>query len=98
MRVIVCVLETVTLRRPKPLDGLLRYWGRIYCRHIRRRFVITFSVLTSKHVLLLFVPTPQGVNNQNISFFFFFPPMPPHILFVDFVVLPPGHGRSVTDF
>jgi len=26
----------------------------------------------------------------------FFPPMPPHAL-VDFVVLPPGHGRSVTD-
>ena len=25
------------------------------------------------------------------------PPMPPHVL-VDFVVLPPGHGRSVTDF
>jgi len=29
--------------------------------------------------------------------FFFFCPMPPHVL-VDFVVLPPGHGRSVTDF
>ena len=27
----------------------------------------------------------------------FFNPMPPHVL-VDFVVLPPGHGRSVTDF
>jgi len=26
----------------------------------------------------------------------FFGPMPPHVL-VDFVVLPPGHGRSVTD-
>ena len=26
----------------------------------------------------------------------FFPPMPPHVL-VDFVVLPPGHVRSVTD-
>ena len=25
------------------------------------------------------------------------PPMPPHVL-VDFVILPPGHGRSVTDF
>ena len=24
--------------------------------------------------------------------------MPPHVLLVDFVVLPPGHGRSVTDF
>jgi len=27
----------------------------------------------------------------------FFGPMPPHV-HVDFVVLPPGHGRSVTDF
>ena len=26
------------------------------------------------------------------------PPMPPHVLLVDFVVHPPGHGRSVTDF
>ena len=26
-----------------------------------------------------------------------FLPMPPHVL-VDFVVFPPGHGRSVTDF
>jgi len=29
--------------------------------------------------------------------FFFFVSIPPHVL-VDFVVLPPGHGRSVTDF
>ena len=28
---------------------------------------------------------------------FFFGPMPPHVL-VDFVVLPPGHGRNLTDF
>jgi len=28
---------------------------------------------------------------------FFFCPMPPHVL-VDFMVLPPGHGRSVTNF
>ena len=26
------------------------------------------------------------------------PPQLPHMSFVDFVVLPPGHGRSVTDF
>ena len=29
--------------------------------------------------------------------FFFFNPMP-HMSFTDFVVFPPGHGRSVTDF
>jgi len=35
---------------------------------------------------------------RNIFFnVFFFSPMPPHVL-VDFVVLLPGHGRSVTDF
>jgi len=28
---------------------------------------------------------------------FFFGPMTPHVL-VDFVVLPPGHDRGVTDF
>ena len=31
------------------------------------------------------------------STFHFFCPVPPHVI-VDFVVLPPGHGRSVTDF
>ena len=35
------------------------------------------------------------VNLQNN--FFLLPPMPPLVL-LDFVVLPPGHGRSVTDF
>jgi len=32
-----------------------------------------------------------------LLFIYFLSPMPPHVL-VDFVVLPPGHGRSVTDF
>jgi len=30
-------------------------------------------------------------------YIYIFYPMPPHVL-VDFVVLPPGHGKSVTDF
>ena len=34
---------------------------------------------------------------ENVTNFLFFGPMPPHVL-VDFVVLPLGHGRSVTDF
>jgi len=33
-----------------------------------------------------------GVDGRIIFF-----PMPTHVL-VDFVVFPPGHGRSVTDF
>ena len=28
----------------------------------------------------------------------FFYPVPPHMSFTDFVVFPPGHDRSVTDF
>jgi len=39
----------------------------------------------------------NGLMFVWIHFFFLFGPMPPHVL-VDFVVLPPGHGRSVTDF
>jgi hypothetical protein len=37
---------------------------------------------------------------QTFEAFFAFPPPPKchHMSFVDFVVLPPGHGRSVTDF
>ena len=31
------------------------------------------------------------------NFLVLFPPVPPHVL-MDFVVLHPGHGRSVTDF
>jgi len=36
---------------------------------------------------------PQ-INPNNT----FFPPMPPPHVLVDFMVLPPGHGRNVTDF
>jgi len=35
--------------------------------------------------------------NGRWDLIFFFFPMPPHVL-TDFVVLPPEHGRSVTDF
>jgi len=33
----------------------------------------------------------------SFKFFFFLNPMP-HMSLTDFVVFPPGHGRSVTDF
>ena len=42
--------------------------------------------------------TPKATNTHTRNIFFFFGPMPPHVLLVDFVVLPPGHGRNVTDF
>ena len=35
--------------------------------------------------------------HRTVHGFFFWGSMPSHIV-VDFVVLPPGHGRSVTDF
>ena len=34
---------------------------------------------------------------RNIYIYIYIYPNPPHVL-VDFVVFPPGHGRSVTDF
>jgi len=40
---------------------------------------------------------PMADQVINMEIFFFCPMSPPHVL-VDFVVLPPGHGRSVTDF
>ena len=40
----------------------------------------------------------QTVELKKLIKKFLPPPMPPHVLFVDFVVLPPRHGRSVTDF
>jgi len=36
-------------------------------------------------------------SNGRIEMRIFCPMPPPHVL-VDFVILPPGHGRSVTDF
>jgi len=36
-------------------------------------------------------------SNGRIEMRTFCPMPPPHVL-VDFVILPPGHGRSVTDF
>ena len=40
-------------------------------------------------------PDDGHIAVRNMKRFFL---MPPHVLLVDFVVLPPGHGRSVTDF
>jgi len=63
-----------------------------------------------KHILILYFGLPDAsvdwwkkTCNWNFTvcptppFFGGGGPMPPHVL-VDFVVLPPGHGRSVTDF
>ena len=37
-------------------------------------------------------------NMKCVCVYIYIFPMPPHVLLVDFVVLPPGHGRNVTDF
>jgi len=39
--------------------------------------------------------TARQATGDNV-FFFFYPK--PHMSLTDFVVFPPGHGRSVTDF
>jgi len=49
---------------------------------------------------LLLSPRTCSVNDSNCRIklqFFFFNPMP-HMSLTDFVVFPPGHTRSVTDF
>ena len=60
------------------------------------------STTTTTTTTTIFDHLKVGYNYRRklhyiyIYIYFFFP-MPPHY-FVDFVVLPPGHGRSVTDF
>ena len=39
-----------------------------------------------------------GFESNYIVSCYLFSPQFHHMSFVDFVVLPPGHGRSVTDF
>ena len=69
------------------------------------------DILQKMHVLpspiLLIRTHERNIIKLNVQVFLkmntwmfetFPPPMPPHVLFVDFVVLPPGHGRSVTNF
>ena len=53
-------------------------------------FCMTECGLTSKMGMCLW----SEICIDKVSFFL---PVPPHVL-VDFVVFPPGHGRSVTDF
>ena len=39
------------------------------------------------------------LGSKHVGAIFFFLSLPmPHMSFTDFVVFPPGHGRSVTDF
>jgi len=48
----------------------------------------------NRNIRILTYLTAVWDKKQN---FLIFPPVPPHVL-VDFVVFPPGHGRSVTGF
>ena len=57
-------------------------------------------LLVAPPFLLLLLHVPALLDHHqviNLRECFFFNPMP-HMSFTDFVVLPPGHGRSVTDF
>ena len=52
-----------------------------------------------KKILQLTSDSEAAAPSLGTSLFYFFPtPQCHHVSFVDFVVLPPGHGRSVTDF
>jgi len=53
-------------------------------------------MLTTVQATNFGLPPGRYVRKQRIKTFCF-RPMPPHIL-VDYVVLPPGHGSSVTEF
>jgi hypothetical protein len=52
------------------------------------------NYLTKTFEIFGWSPLPLCSGCERCSSFY---PMPPHVL-VDFVVLPPGHGSSVTDF
>ena len=57
------------------------------------QFITFFSSQFFTHVCI----SLEFRNFFSILFLQVFPPHPPHVL-VNFVVLPPRHGRSVTDF
>ena len=58
------------------------------------RFITAYT--TARHLILSWLWSVHFMFFHNILLFPP-PPMPPHVL-VYVVVLPPGHGRSVTDF
>jgi len=51
----------------------------------------------SSKTIKIFALSQTEEKSDSTRFLFFLNPMPPHVL-MDFVVLPPGRGRSVTDF
>ena len=57
-----------------------------------RLFHLTSTSLTPHLILMWQSWVPDSI------IIIFSPPQCHHMSFVDFVVLPPGHGRSVTDF
>jgi len=59
----------------------------IYARYCKNR--LRYATGEGWNCYTLYVAMCEGLSSP--------PPMPPHV-FVDFVVLPPGHGKSVTDF
>ena len=66
--------------------------------------VDNFDVIDKNFKCLIILSTPtkkqraEGATLMTLHLeCFFLNPMPPHVL-MDFVVLPPGHGRTVTAF
>ena len=55
-------------------------------------------VLSYVSLIFIFDEKIRPGTQCDLFYMFFFGPMPPPHVLVDFVVLPPGHGSSVTDF
>ena len=61
-----------------------------YTQVFKEPLTFTVSHVAARHKM------PPHLIIHICSVFFFYPM--PHMSFMDFVVFPPGHGRSVTEF
>ena len=103
--IILRVHSTCFLCRPHPSSGVHNTvttasgTGHISCA-ATNLITLEGSNCTVPEAIVTVLCTPDdgcGWHPKYIEWTFFFFPKP-HVLLVDFVVLPPGHGRNVTDF
>ena len=86
------------------LDDMIQNWRALFTFQVVRKYFInkkwrSVGMYTTASSINWHVwqPTDSEGCRCIVRMFYLLCPMPPHVL-VDFVVLPPGHGRSVTDF
>jgi len=69
--------------------------------HLNPNYILKIIIYLGSVLILLFHIRLDFLNWSfpliYIYIYIYISPMPTHVL-VDFVVFPPGHGRSVTDF